>query len=133
MNVADTTKGSRLREGVRAVLSDAEGLFRARLRPLPAVPPPVVEDVLSADGRPGFQVAGEAARCEDPVRTVKAVYSNLLLLLRTTPLSGGIIEPVASMRFTSRWAGILRGCHPHPPPSGNWSPATFGGLSWNSR
>jgi len=95
MNFAVTPKRTRLRENVRAVLSDDECLYRASL----------------------------------PVRTVKLVYSNLLLPLRTIPLAGGIIERLASMRFSSRGTGVVRGCHPHPPPSGNWSTVTFGGLS----
>lgn len=111
-------------------LSDDECLFRTSLPQLLAVlPAVVVKD--GVDVEPGFQVVGEAAS-EDPVRIVKVDYFNLLPL-RTTPLAGGIIDTVASMRFTSRWAGMLRGCHPHPPPSGNWSAATFGGFSWNSR
>jgi DNA-binding NarL/FixJ family response regulator len=74
---------------VRVVLSDDEGLFRASLRQLFAVPPPIIKDVYGVDVGPGFDVVGEAESGEDTVRVVRSVRPDLLLLdLRMPRMSG---------------------------------------------
>jgi two-component system nitrate/nitrite response regulator NarL len=73
----------------RVVLSDDECLFRASLRQLFAVPPPVIKDVYGVDVGAGFEVVGEAESGEDTVRVVRSVRPDLLLLdLRMPRMSG---------------------------------------------
>jgi two-component system nitrate/nitrite response regulator NarL len=73
----------------RVVLSDDEHLFRASLRQLFAVPPPVIRDVYGVDVGAGFEVVGEADSGEDTVRVVRSVRPDLLLLdLRMPRMSG---------------------------------------------
>src|SRR5712692_7979877 len=52
---------------VRVVLSDDECMFRASLRQLLSVPPPVIKDVYGVDVGTGFQVVGEAGSGEETV------------------------------------------------------------------
>jgi DNA-binding NarL/FixJ family response regulator len=75
---------------VRVVLSDDECLFRASLRQLLAVPPPVIKDVYGVDVGPGFEVVGEAATGEDTVRVVRSVRPDLLLLDLQMPRMSGL-------------------------------------------
>lgn len=75
---------------VRVVLSDDECLFRACLRQLLAVPPPVLRDVYGVDVGPGFQVVGEAGTGEETVRIVKALQPDLLLLDLSMPRMSGL-------------------------------------------
>lgn len=75
---------------IRTVLSDDEGLFRASLRQLLAVPPGVIKDVYGVDVGAGFQVVGEAGSGEETVRVVKAVQPDLLLLDLSMPRMSGL-------------------------------------------
>lgn len=75
---------------VRVVLSDDECLFRASLRQLLAVPPPVLCDVYGVEVGPGFEVVGEAGTGEETVRVVQAVHPDLLLLDLSMPRMSGL-------------------------------------------
>ncbi len=74
----------------RVVLADDECLFRASLRQLLGVPPPVIKDVYGVDVGCGFEVAGEAASGEETVRVVRAVRPDLLLLDLQMPRMSGL-------------------------------------------
>ena len=101
---------------VRVVLSDDESLFRASLRQLLAVPPPVIKDVYGVDVGPGFEVVGEAASGEETVRVVRAARPDLLLLdlqmprmsgldaLRELAMTGGSVRTILL-------AGAIAGSH----------------------
>lgn len=74
---------------VRVVLADHHGIFRASLRQLLAVLPPVIKEVYGADVGAGFRVVGEAGSGEETVRVVESAKPDLLLLdLCMPPLSG---------------------------------------------
>lgn len=75
---------------VRVVLSDDECLFRASLRQLLAVPPPVIKDVYGVGVGAGFEVVGEAGSGEETVHMVKSVQPDLLLLDLSMPRMSGL-------------------------------------------
>jgi two-component system nitrate/nitrite response regulator NarL len=75
---------------VRVVLSDDECLFRASLRQLLAVPPPVIKDVYGVGVGAGFEVVGEAGSGEETVHVVKSVQPDLLLLDLSMPRMSGL-------------------------------------------
>lgn len=75
---------------MRVVLADDEALFRASLRQLLSVPPPVIKDVYGVDVGAGFDVVGEAGSGEDAVRVVRSVEPDLLLLDLCMPRMGGL-------------------------------------------
>src|SRR5882762_2862829 len=75
---------------VRVVLSDDECLFRASLRQLLAVPPPVLKDVYGVDVGPGFEVVGEAGSGVEAVQVVQAAHPDLLLLDLLMPRMNGL-------------------------------------------
>jgi DNA-binding NarL/FixJ family response regulator len=75
---------------VRVVLSDDECLFRASLRQLLSVPPPVIQDVYGVNVGPGFQVVGEAGSGEETVRVVEVAEPELLLLDLSMPRMSGL-------------------------------------------
>jgi len=74
----------------RVVLADDECLFRASLRQLLAVPPPVIKDVYGVDVGPGFEVVGEASSGEETVSVIRAVRPDLLLLDLEMPRMSGL-------------------------------------------
>jgi len=74
----------------RVVLADDESLFRASLRQLLAVPPPVLKDVYGVDVGPGFDVVGEAGTGEDTARVVRSAQPDLLLLDLCMPRLSGL-------------------------------------------
>jgi two-component system nitrate/nitrite response regulator NarL len=97
---------------VRVVLSDDECLFRASLRHLFAVPPPVIKDVYGVDVGPGFEVVGEADTGEDTVRVVRSVRPDLLLLDLHMPRMSGLdalreLTPIAGPLGTILLAGMI--------------------------
>jgi two-component system, NarL family, nitrate/nitrite response regulator NarL len=75
---------------VRVVLADDECLFRASLRHLLAVPPPVIKKVYGVDIDAGFEVVGEAGTGEDTIRVVNSVGPDLLLLDLSMPRMSGL-------------------------------------------
>ena len=75
---------------VRVVLADDECLFRASLRQLLAVPPPVIKDVYGVDVGAGFDVVGEAGSGQDTVHVVNAIRPDLLLLDLCMPRMSGL-------------------------------------------
>jgi two-component system nitrate/nitrite response regulator NarL len=97
---------------VRVVLSDDEGLFRASLRQLFAVPPPIIKDVYGVDVGPGFDVVGEAESGEDTVRLVRSVRPDLLLLDLRMPRMSGLdalreLTPIDNTLRTILLAGTI--------------------------
>jgi two-component system nitrate/nitrite response regulator NarL len=97
---------------VRVVLSDDEGLFRASLRQLFAVPPSIIKDVYGVDVGPGFDVVGEAESGEDTVRVVRSVRPDLLLLDLRMPRMSGLdalreLTPIDSTLRTILLAGTI--------------------------
>ncbi len=93
-------RGSALASGrpVRVVLADDECLFRASLRQLLSVPPPVIKDVYGVDVGHGFEVVGEAGTGEDTVRVVSSVRPDLLLLDLSMPRMSGL-EALRELEF----------------------------------
>jgi DNA-binding NarL/FixJ family response regulator len=94
------------------VLSDDEGLFRASLRQLFAVPPSIIKDVYGVDVGPGFDVVGEAESGEDTVRVVRSVRPDLLLLDLRMPRMSGLdalreLTPIDSTLRTILLAGTI--------------------------
>lgn len=81
---------------IRTVLADDDCLFRASLRQLLAVPPPVIHDVYGVDVGAGFQVVGEAGTGEETVQVVESVQADLLLLDLNMPRMSGL-EAVQAM------------------------------------
>jgi DNA-binding NarL/FixJ family response regulator len=75
---------------VRVVLADDECMFRASLRQLLAVPPPVIKDVYGVDVAAGFEVVGEAGSGEETVRVVQQAKPDLLLLDLSMPRLSGL-------------------------------------------
>jgi DNA-binding NarL/FixJ family response regulator len=75
---------------VRVVLADDECMFRASLRQLLAVPPPVIKDVYGIDVAAGFEVVGEAGSGEETVTVVQRVKPDLLLLDLSMPRMSGL-------------------------------------------
>jgi two-component system nitrate/nitrite response regulator NarL len=74
----------------RVVVADDEGLFRASLRQLLAVPPAVLKDVYGIDVGFGFEVVGEAATGAETVHVVRAARPDLLLLDLMMPRMNGL-------------------------------------------
>jgi DNA-binding NarL/FixJ family response regulator len=74
----------------RVVVADDEGLFRASLRQLLAVPPNVLHDVYGVDVGAGFEVVGEAGSGLDTVQIVRSVNPDLLILDLQMPRMGGL-------------------------------------------
>ena len=75
---------------IRVVLADDECMFRASLRQLLAVPPPVIKDVYGVDVAAGFEVVGEAGSGEETVGLVQRVKPDLLLLDLSMPRLSGL-------------------------------------------
>ena len=75
---------------VRVVLADDECLFRASLRYLLSVPPPVILEVFGVDVGVGFEVVGEAGSGHDTIRVVQSVNPDLLLLDLSMPCMSGL-------------------------------------------
>ena len=74
----------------RVVVADDEGLFRASLRQLLAVPPNVLHDVYGVNVGAGFEVVGEAGTGLDTVQMVRSVNPDLLILDLQMPRMGGL-------------------------------------------
>ena len=74
----------------RVVIADDEGLFRASLRQLLAVPPSVLNDVYGVDVGTGFEVVGEAGSGMETVQVVRSVNPDLLLLDLHMPRMSGL-------------------------------------------
>ena len=74
----------------RVVLADDEGLFRASLRQLLAVPPNVLHDVYGVDVGAGFEVVGEAGSGVETVQIVRSVNPDLLILDLQMPRMSGL-------------------------------------------
>lgn len=74
----------------RVVVADDEGLFRACLRQLLAVPPSVLNDVYHVDVGTGFEVVGEAGSGAETVQIVRSVNPDLLLLDLHMPRMSGL-------------------------------------------
>jgi DNA-binding NarL/FixJ family response regulator len=74
----------------RVVIADDEGLFRASLRQLLAVPPNVLHDVYGVDVGAGFEVVGEASSGLDTVQMVRSVNPDLLILDLQMPRMSGL-------------------------------------------
>ena len=74
----------------RVVIADDEGLFRASLRQLLAVPPGVLHDVYSVDVGAGFEVVGEAGSGLETVQMVRSVNPDLLILDLQMPRMSGL-------------------------------------------
>jgi DNA-binding NarL/FixJ family response regulator len=72
------------------VLADDECMFRASLRHLLTVPPPVINDVYGVHVGPGFEVVGEAGSGEDTVSVVQAVTPDLLIVDLSMPRMTGL-------------------------------------------
>ena len=75
---------------VRVVLADDESLFRASLRQLLSVPPPVIRDTYGVDVGAGFQVVGEAASGEETVRVVRSMRPDLVIVDLCMPRMSGL-------------------------------------------
>jgi two-component system nitrate/nitrite response regulator NarL len=74
----------------RVVVADDEGLFRASLRQLLAVPPGVVKHVYGIDVGFGFEAVGEASNGVETVQVVRAANPDLLLLDFMMPRMNGL-------------------------------------------
>jgi two-component system, NarL family, nitrate/nitrite response regulator NarL len=72
------------------VLADDESMFRASLRQLLSVPPPVIKQVYGVDVGAGFEVIGEAGSGEDALAVVRATRPDLLLVDLSMPRSTGL-------------------------------------------
>jgi DNA-binding NarL/FixJ family response regulator len=96
--------GQRVDRQIRVVLADDEGLFRASLRQLLAVPPATIRDVYGVDVGPGFDVVGEADCGVDTVRVVTSTRPDLLLLDLSMPRMSGLeaLRELESCRDTVR-------------------------------
>ena len=77
-------------EPIRVVLADDEGLFRACLRQLLAIPAPVIKEVYGVNVGAGFDVVGEAGSGEETVKIVQSVTPDLVLLDLVMPRMSGI-------------------------------------------
>jgi two-component system, NarL family, nitrate/nitrite response regulator NarL len=87
---ARMTAGDISSRPARVVIADDEGLLRASLRQLLAVPPNVLKDVYGVDVGPGFEVVGEAGSGMDTVHIVRAANPDLLLLDLQMPRMNGL-------------------------------------------
>lgn len=74
----------------RVVLADDESLFRASLRQLLSVPPPVIADVYGVDVGAGFEVVGEAGSGAETVDIVRSRKPDLLITDVTMPRMSGL-------------------------------------------
>ena len=74
----------------RVVVADDEGLFRASVRRLLAVPPAVIKDVYGIDVGCGFEVVGEARTGTETVQVARAAKPDLLLLDLMMPRMNGL-------------------------------------------
>jgi len=97
---------------VRTVVADDECLFRASLRQLLAVPPPVIKDVYGVEVGPGFDVVGEAGSGDETVRVVRAVKPDLLVLDLQMPRMSGLealrdLAPIDAGMRTILLAGAI--------------------------
>ena len=97
---------------VRVVLADDECMFRASLRQLLAVPPPVINDVYGVDVAMGFEVVGEAGSGEETIKVVQAVTPDLLLLDLSMPRMSGLdaLRELRTLRDSMRTillAGVI--------------------------
>src|ERR1700704_4494805 len=72
------------------VLADDECMYRASLRHLLTVPPPVINDVYGVHVGPGFEVVGEAGSGEDTVSGVQACTPDLLIVDPSMPRMTGL-------------------------------------------
>ena len=101
---------------VRVVVADDEGLFRASLRQLLAVPAPVLKDVYGVDVGPGFELVGEAGSGAETVEVVQEVHPDLLLLDLLMPRMSGLeaLRELAAARDAPRTillAGAIERTH----------------------
>jgi two-component system nitrate/nitrite response regulator NarL len=89
---------------ITVVVADDEGMFRASLRQLLAVPPPVIKQVYGVDVGSGFDVIGEAASGQDTIATVNAMNPDLLLLDLSMPRLSGldVLRELQGYRETMR-------------------------------
>ena len=87
---ARMTAGEIANRPVRVVIADDEGLLRASLRQLLAVPPNVLEDVYGVNVGAGFEVVGEAGSGVETVQIVRALNPDLLLLDLQMPRMNGL-------------------------------------------
>jgi two-component system nitrate/nitrite response regulator NarL len=97
---------------VRVVLADDESMFRASLRQLLGVPPPVIKDVYGVDVGAGFEVVGEAGSGEETVSVVQRVKPDLLLLDFSMPRLSGLdalreLQPSCDGMITILLAGTI--------------------------
>jgi len=97
---------------VRVVLADDESMFRASLRQLLGVPPPVIKDVYGVDVGAGFEVVGEAGSGEETVSVVQRVKPDLLLLDFSMPRLSGLdalreLRPSCDGMLTILLAGTI--------------------------
>jgi two-component system nitrate/nitrite response regulator NarL len=74
----------------RVVVADDESMFRASLRQLLTVPPPVIKQVYGVDVGAGFDVIGEAGSGEDAISVVRATKPDLLLVDLSMPRLTGL-------------------------------------------
>jgi len=74
----------------RVVIADDEGMFRASLRQLLAVPSSVVHQVYGVDVGPGFEVVAEAATGAEAIEAVRSAQPDLLLLDICMPRLSGL-------------------------------------------
>jgi len=72
------------------VLADDQSIFRASLRHLLSVPPPVLKEVYGVDVGAGFRVVGEAATGEETVTVVQSAEADLLVLAPGLPRMSGL-------------------------------------------
>jgi DNA-binding NarL/FixJ family response regulator len=84
------TTGDTAGRRTRVVVADDEGLFRASLRQLLAVPPNVLNDVYGRDVGAGFEVVGEAGSGAETVQVVRSVRPDLLILDLHMPRMSGL-------------------------------------------
>lgn len=74
----------------RVVIADDEGMFRATLRQLVAMPPLLVREMYAVEVGSGFEVVGEAGSGEETVEIVRAAHPDLLLLDVSMPRRSGL-------------------------------------------
>src|SRR5437667_3826373 len=88
----------------RIVLSDDESMFRASLRHVLTVPPPVIKQVYQIDVGFGFEVVGEAGTGEETISVVRAVKPDLLLVDLSMPRMSGLqaLRELTAMRDSMR-------------------------------